>query len=73
MLHVRMMNERVPVLAPYKCITTRKAQSAKYVCGRTPGLAIMHLGFREYEPLSASFIPFFGKPLIERSVPVQEY
>ena len=32
----------------------------------------MHLGSKGYEPLSASFIPFFGKPLIERSVPVQE-
>ena len=33
----------------------------------------MHLGFREYEPLSASFIPFFGKPLTEWSRSVQEW
>ena len=29
MLHVRMINRRVPVLAPYKCIITRRAWSAK--------------------------------------------
>ena len=33
----------------------------------------MHPGFREYEPFSASFIPFFGKPLIEWSRSVQEW
>ena len=29
MLHVRMINRRVPVLAPYKRITTRKAPNGE--------------------------------------------
>ena len=41
-------------------------------CLRTPGFVRMHLGFKGHDPLLAPFIPFFGKPLIERSRSVQE-